>query len=86
MAGQTVPAKAGTSSLLVSVCLLGFFLPCWEVRGFLRQPSWLLVFLYIQSQLKDGNVVILQSRAGGKTLRSLHGTAQGVGGFGTHGQ
>lgn len=33
----------------------------------------------------DGNVVILQSRASGKTLRSLHGTAQGVGGFGAHG-
>ena len=33
----------------------------------------------------DGNVAILQSRASGKTLRSFHGTAQGVGGFGAHG-
>lgn len=33
----------------------------------------------------DGSVVILQSRASGKTLRSFHGTAQGVGGFGVHG-
>jgi hypothetical protein len=38
------------------------------------------------SQLVEGNVVILQSRASGKTLRSLHGTAQGTGGYGAHAQ
>ena len=41
--------------------------------------------MFIQSQLADGNVVILQSWASGKSLRSFHGTAQGVGGFGVHG-
>lgn len=34
----------------------------------------------------DGNVIVLQSRASGKTLRSLNGTAEGIGGFGGHGK
>ena len=34
---------------------------------------------------KPGNEVILVSKASGKTLRSYHGTAQGIGGHGTHG-
>ncbi|CAI8042899.1 hypothetical protein GBAR_LOCUS23795 [Geodia barretti] len=33
-----------------------------------------------------GNVVILESHASGKTLRSYHGTAEGIGGRGIHAQ
>ena len=34
----------------------------------------------------DGSVVILTSRASGKSLRSYRGTAEGVGGTGAHGK
>ena len=40
----------------------------------------------LQSMFAHGNVVILESRASGKTLRSFHGTAEGVGGHGAHGK
>ncbi|CAI8042897.1 hypothetical protein GBAR_LOCUS23795, partial [Geodia barretti] len=40
----------------------------------------------ILSMFAHGNVVILESHASGKTLRSYHGTAEGIGGRGIHAQ
>ena len=39
----------------------------------------------LQRMFADGSEVILVSKASGKTLRSYHGTAEGIGGHGTHG-
>ena len=38
-----------------------------------------------QFEFVDGSVVILESCASGRTLRSLHGKAEGFGGRGAHG-
>jgi hypothetical protein len=40
----------------------------------------------VLSMFAQGNVVILESKASGKMLRSLHGKAEGIGGRGPHAQ
>ena len=43
-------------------------------------------FSTFQLEFVHGSVVILESCASGKTLRSFHGKAEGIGGRGAHGQ
>ena len=40
---------------------------------------------FIQGMFAHGCVMILVSKSSGKSLRSFHGTAQGIGGQGAHG-